>query len=146
MDYTLSDKELVFGVLSGRASSAINRRIYQRFHANGINLTPEQWMILQCLSYKDGISQQELARITYKDKPSITRMLDVLEKHALVSRSTDTSDRRSNRIHITPQGTDLHNNGRAYVLEVMREALMGFSEEEVKVGEKILKKVFINLE
>ena len=146
MDQYLPDKELVFGVVSGRVSTAINRRLYRSFRANNISLTPEQWMVLQYLSYKDGITQQELARITFKDKPGITRMLTIMEREILISRLSDDSDKRSNRILITRHGLDLQQQARIYVLQTMQDALKGLSEEEIRIGEKILKKIFCNLE
>lgn len=146
MDQYLPDKELVFGVVSGRVSTAINRRLYRSFRANNISLTPEQWMVLQYLSYKDGITQQELARITFKDKPGITRMLTIMEREMLISRLSDDSDKRSNRILITRHGLDLQQQARIYVLQTMQDALKGLSEEEIRIGEKILKKIFCNLE
>jgi len=146
MDQYLPDKELVFGVVSGKASRAINRRLYRSFRTNGINLTPEQWMVLQYLSYNDGISQQELARITYKDKPGITRMLRIMERELLISRLSDDSDKRSNKIVITKKGMDMHQSARVFVLQTMQDALNGLSEEEIRIGERILKKIFDNLE
>jgi DNA-binding MarR family transcriptional regulator len=146
MDELFSDKELVFGIVSGRVSTAINRRLYRDFRNNNISLTPEQWMVLQFLSLKDGISQQELANITYKDRPGITRMLDNLEKHALIARLADKSDKRSNKIYLTKAGATVHLQARNIVLQTMQDALVDISEEEIRAGEKILKKIFRNLE
>lgn len=146
MEELFSDKELVFGIVSGRVSTAINRRLYRDFRNNGIALTPEQWMVLQFLSLKDGISQQELANITYKDRPGITRMLDNLEKHTLIARLADKTDKRSNLIHITKAGVTVHQKAKHIVLQTMQDALIGITEEEVHAGEKILKKIFKNLE
>lgn len=146
MQELFSDKELVFGIISGRVSTALNRRLYRDFRNNGIALTPEQWMVLQFLSLKDGISQQELATITYKDRPGITRMLDNLEKTSLIARLADKSDKRSNLIHITKAGLSVHQKAKSIVLQTMQDALVGISEKEIKAGEIILKKIFKNLE
>lgn len=140
------DKEVIFGILSGRASSAINRRLYRDFRANGLSITPEQWTILLFLSFEDGITQQELANVTYKDRPSITRLLDNLEKTALIARLADKTDKRSNLVHITKNGLTIAQKAREIALTTMLAALDGFTEEEIKFGEKLLKKVFKNLE
>jgi DNA-binding MarR family transcriptional regulator len=145
-DELINDKELVFSVVSGRVSTALNRRLYRDFNIHGIALTPEQWMVLQFLSHKDGISQQELAKITYKDKPGITRMLDNLEKYAFIARLADKSDKRSNLIYITKAGIAVHQKAKSIVLKTMQDALNGISEEEIRMGEIILKKIFRNLE
>ena len=53
---------------------------------------------------KEGLSQQELCNATFRDKPSITRLVDNLEKLNLVKRVASENDRRINRIYLTRQG------------------------------------------
>jgi len=146
MDELFKDKEVLFGVLSGRASTAINRRLYRDFRANNLAITPEQWTILLFLSFEDGINQQELANITFKDRPSITRLLDKLEKAALIVRLADKTDKRTNLVYITKTGLSTAQKARTIALDTMKIALNGITEEEVKFGEQILKKIFKNLE
>jgi MarR family transcriptional regulator, organic hydroperoxide resistance regulator len=146
MQHVFIDKELVFGLMSGRASTAINRKIYRSFSANSVPLTPEQWMVLQYLSLKDGISQRELAEMAFRDKTGITRMLDILQRNGLIARLSDKIDKRCNRIFLTKSGQVIHQNAKQFVFEAMQSAVEGLSEEEVRIGEKILRKVFDNLE
>lgn len=146
MDETNIDREVLFSVLNGRATTAINRRFYRDFRANDIAITPEQWVVLLYLSFKDGITQNELAISTYKDKPSITRLLDNLEKRSLIARLADRKDRRNNLIYITKAGIAIHSKAREIALQIMKNALHGLTEEEVRIGESLLKKIFKNLE
>jgi DNA-binding MarR family transcriptional regulator len=139
------DRDVVFGVLSGKVSTAINRRLYRDFRAADILITPEQWTILLSLSYKDGITQQELATTTFRDKPSITRLIDNLEKNLLVVRLSNKADKRINLIHITKAGLALNEKAVKIALNVMKDALFGINEEEYRAGEQILKRIFINL-
>lgn len=53
---------------------------------------------------KDGVTQQELCNATFKDKPSMTRLIDNMEKQHLVIRVPDKKDRRTNKIHLTENG------------------------------------------
>ena len=46
------------------------------------NVTPDQWGLLAQLLEVDGISQRELAEKAGKDQPTITRILDLLEKNS----------------------------------------------------------------
>lgn len=52
---------------------------------------------------KDGVTQQELCNATFKDKPSMTRLIDNMERQHLVVRISDKKDRRTNLIHLTKQ-------------------------------------------
>ena len=146
MDELFTDKEVLFGVISGRASTAINRRLYRDFRTNELAITPEQWIILMFLSFGDGITQRELAHLSFKDRPSITRLLDNLEKRSLIARLADKTDKRNNLIFITKIGTSINQTAREIALKTMKVALEGISEEEVKFVERILKKIFKNLE
>ncbi len=47
---------------------------------------------------KDGVTQQELCNATFKDKPSMTRLIDNMERQHLVVRISDKKDRRTNLI------------------------------------------------
>ena len=73
----------------------------------GMNLTIEQWSVLYHLWKQDGISQQELCNATFRDKPSITRLVDNLEKLNLVKRVASENDRRINKIYLTKQAQKL---------------------------------------
>ena len=44
---------------------------------NGIDLTPEQWVILDNLYKEDGQSQKDLANGSFKNAPTISRILDI---------------------------------------------------------------------
>lgn len=145
MDELHLDFDVVFGVLSGRVSTAINRRLYRDFRLAGILITPEQWMVLLSLYQSDGITQQELAARTNRDKPGITRLINNLEKQYLVVRMADKTDRRINLISITKAGRQTHEKARIIALQTMKGALTGISEEELRVGEILMKKIIKNL-
>jgi DNA-binding MarR family transcriptional regulator len=146
MEQVFNDKDLVFRIATGKAFTAINRKIIRDFKSNEISITLEQWLVLQFLSYKDGISQQELAKAMFKDKPSITRLLDNLERHSLIARLADKIDKRSNLIHITKNGSSIHQKAREVVSKSLKTALNGISEEEIRLGERLLRRIFSNLE
>ena len=68
------DIRLIFAILNGKVSAAINRKLYRNFRQNGLEISPEQWTVLIFLWEKDGVTQQELCNATFKDKPSMTRL------------------------------------------------------------------------
>src|SRR5919112_4772950 len=84
----------LYSFITGKASTAIARRLQRKFNQAGLNLTIEQWSVLYQLWKEDGKSQQELCNATFRDKPSITRLIDNLEKLNLVKRVSDDRDRR----------------------------------------------------
>ena len=66
----------LYSFITGKASTAIARRLQKKFNAAGLNITIEQWSLLYHLWKQEGISQQELCNATFRDKPSITRLVD----------------------------------------------------------------------
>ena len=97
------DIRLIFAILNGKVSAAINRKLSRNFRQNGLEITPEQWTVLIFLWEKDGVTQQELCNATFKDKPSMTRLIDNMERQHLVVRISDKKDRRTNLSYFPPR-------------------------------------------
>jgi DNA-binding MarR family transcriptional regulator len=139
------DISLLFSIMIGKVSMAINRKLYRDFKSAGLEFTPEQWTVLYCLWEKDGVTQQELCNKTFKDKPSMTRLIDNLEKLNYVVRIADATDRRTNIIHLTRLGKDSRDLTNEVVLKAMNEAFDGVSEKDHGLARQVLDIVFENL-
>ncbi|MGE5519430.1 MAG: MarR family winged helix-turn-helix transcriptional regulator [Candidatus Dadabacteria bacterium] len=135
----------LYSFITGKASTAIARRLQKKFNINGINLTIEQWSVLYHLWKRDGMSQQELCTATFRDKPSITRLVDNLEKQGLVQRVSDDKDRRINKVFITKTALQLQEHSMMLAEETLNEALHGVPVEQVEVCKEVLQKVYDNL-
>ena len=138
------DQQLVFAILNGKVSTAINRKLSRNFRQNGIEITPEQWTILLSLWEKDGITQQDLCNATFKDKPSMTRLIDNMEKQHLVVRISDKKDKRTNLVYLTKTGRELESQSFKIAISTLHEGLQGISVEEMKIGQEVLRKIFTN--
>lgn len=138
------DIRLVFAILNGKVSAAINRKLLRNFRQCGLDITPEQWTVLICLWKQDGVTQQELCNATCKDKPGMTRLLDSMERSHLVVRIVDKKDRRINLIHLTKDGRQLKEQVRSAADQALREALQGVTQEELNAGQNLFRKIFAN--
>lgn len=138
------DIQMIFAILNGKVSAAINRKLYRNFRQNGLDITPEQWTVLVFLWEKDGVTQQELCNATFKDKPSMTRLIDNMERQHLVVRISDKADRRTNLIHLTKTGKDMEDKARVIVAQTLKEALSGITSEDLRISQNVLKKIFYN--
>lgn len=144
MDQIKFDTRLLFGILNGKVSAAINRKLLRNFRQHGFEITPEQWTVLIFLWEKDGVTQQELCNATFKDKPSMTRLIDNMERQHLVVRISDKRDRRTNLIHLTKDGREIENKIKEISHQTFTEALQGVTTEELEICQNMLKKIFIN--
>lgn len=135
----------VFNILTGKISTAINRTFLRAFTNEGIDITTEQWSVLACLWQKDKVTQQALCTLTSKDKPSMTRLIDKLEKANLVSRVSDHNDRRINLIHLTETGAKLKFKATEIVDTIAKKTLENISVDELNTVRAALKKIMTNL-
>lgn len=135
----------LYSFITGVASTAIARRLQKKFNAAGLNMTIEQWSVLYHLWKQDGISQQELCKATYRDKPSMTRLVDNLEKAGMVKRVASKTDRRKNLVYLTAEAIALQDTCHNLAEQTVQEALSGVSPDKVEISKEVLKVVYENL-
>ncbi|MDP4263185.1 MAG: MarR family transcriptional regulator [Bacteroidota bacterium] len=135
----------LYSFVTGKASTAIARRLQKKFNNAGLNLTIEQWSVLYHLWKQEGISQQELCNATFRDKPSITRLVDNLERLELVKRVPSENDRRINLIYLTRQAQKLQEQSMELAEETLNEALETVPAEKIDVCKEVLQIVYDNL-
>lgn len=135
----------LYSVINGMASTAVARRLQKNFRAAGLDITIEQWSILYHLWKEDCLSQQELCNRTFRDKPSITRLIDNLEKQKLVKRISSAEDKRINLVCLTDASKELQDTTLRIANETMDEALVNVTKEEIEMVKHVLQKVYDNL-
>ena len=135
----------LYSVINGMASTAVARRLQKNFRLAGLEITIEQWSVLYHLWKQDGLSQQELCNRTFRDKPSITRLIDNLEKQKLVKRMPSKEDRRINLVCLTESAKLLQDKTIELANQTMDEALIGVGKNEIEVVKQVFQKVFDNL-
>jgi DNA-binding MarR family transcriptional regulator len=135
----------LYSFITGKASTAIARRLQKKLNATGLNITIEQWSVLYHLWKQEGLSQQQLCDATFRDKPSITRLVDNLEKLNLVKRVPSDNDRRINLIYLTKQGLKIEKETMQLAEQTLNEALTGVPISQVDVCKQVLQVVYDNL-
>ncbi len=117
-------------------------KIFQR---HGFNLTPEQFLVMDTLWDEGVLSQQQIADIIIKDKNSVTKLIDALEKKGLVSRITDPLDRRLNKIHITQKAASIKDDITQIALDSTNAIVKGIPRDELVTFVKVLNKMSDNI-
>ena len=135
----------LYSFVTGKASTAIARRLQKKFNSAGLNITIEQWSVLYHLWKQDGRSQQELCDATFRDKPSITRLVDNLEKLNLVKRVPSENDRRINLIYLTKNAQKLEDETMQIADETLNEALKTVPADKIDDCKEVLQIVYDNL-
>ena len=135
----------LYSVINGMATTAVARRLQKNFRLAGLEITIEQWSVLYHLWKQDALSQQELCNRTFRDKPSITRLIDNLEKQKLVKRMPSKEDRRINLVCLTETAKLLQDKTIELANQTMDEALVGVHKSEIEIVKQVFQKVYDNL-
>jgi DNA-binding MarR family transcriptional regulator len=135
----------LYSVINGMASTAVARRLQKNFRNAGLDITIEQWTILYHLWKEDSLTQQELCNRTFRDKPSITRLIDNLEKQKLVKRVASKNDKRKNHICLTDAAREMQDSTLELANQTMDEALINVNKQEIEIVKKVLQQVYDNL-
>lgn len=138
-------KSELYSFITGKASTAIARRLQKNFKQNNLDITIEQWSVLYHLWKEDGLSQQALCDATFRDKPSITRLVDNLEKLKLVKRVASKDDRRINLIYLAPEAQLLQERTMELANQTLNEALSGVTTAQIEIAKEVLQQVYENL-
>ena len=110
-----------------------------------VPLTPEQFMLIDLLWNQGEMSQQELADQMHKDKNSVTRLVDAIERKGFVVRRQNTSDRRSNTRVLTEQAEKLKADAKQKGISILDKMLEGISEDELRTFLTTLRKLSLNM-
>lgn len=124
----------------------IKKNFSDMLQSHDINLTPEQYLVMDILWDEESLSQQTIADILQKDKNSVTKFIDSLEKKGLVYRSIDKNDRRINNIFVSEEGRRLKQKTTDVAVNTMKSILDGISEDELATCITVMEKIKKNID
>lgn len=127
-------------------NSRIKKCFIDKLQENGINITPEQYLVLDILWEKQSLSQQNIADIIQKDKNSVTKIIDSLEKKNLVRRVTDKNDRRINKIELTDEAFALEKITTEVAINFMNDVVKDIDTKDLDTFVNVMRQLKNNLE
>ncbi len=127
-----------------RTTRQVKLAFTQAFIAADIDLTPEQWVLIDHLMAKNGVSQTDLASKSYKNAPTVSRILDVLERKNYIERQRFTNDRRRYKIFLTNKGRSVGEKALPIAIELREKGWKGLTDHDYEEFLKIIETVFKN--
>lgn len=112
---------------------------------NNVGLTPEQFLLIDLLWNQGSMTQQQMADAMQKEKNSITKLVDALEKKGLVVRQQDKKDRRANKLVLTPEAENMKSGAKECGISMLDKIMDGIDEEELKSFLTTLGKITNNM-
>lgn len=127
-------------------NSKIKKYFGDELNKNTINMTPEQYLVMDILWDEGTLSQQAIADIIQKDKNSVTKFIDSLERKGFVFRAVDKEDRRINNIVLSKDGIMLKDTTTEVAINMMNQVVKNIDDNELVVFVKVLQQMKHNIE
>jgi len=136
----------IFGTFIDRNMKIIRHNYLKVFKEIGVDITTEQWVIMDCLYEENGLSQTELATGSFKNAPTVSRIIDLLCKKELTERLRFDNDRRRYKIFLTDKGKETYEKAFPYVVELREKGWQGLSDSDYKTFLRIMNQISLNYE
>ena len=114
-------------------SAAIHLLRRLRVEDKALGLSGPRASALSVIVFRGPITMGALAEAEQVRRPTITRLVDGLERRGLVRRVNDPTDGRVQLVEATAAGTRLLQKGRARRVERLMQGVMQLTEEEQRV-------------
>ena len=116
----------------------------RRFIEAGLDITIDQWLVLNAISEKPDLSQLEIADRVFKDASSVTRIIDLLIKKEYLQRETHEWDRRRFSLGLTKEGQAVMKKIAKVVEQNRAQALKEISEDQLLQMQQTLSLIIDN--
>lgn len=109
----------------------------------GVSLS--QWRVVGALVIQPGLTQKEIADKVGIEGATLVPIIDKMEKEGLLKRKPDSSDRRVNRIYLTPKADSLWESMVECALKIRKSSTKNISENDIQTTLETLRKISQNL-
>ena len=119
-----------------------SRFIIEELKNNGAEgLVPSHGDILVCLYKNSKMTMKDIANCIHRTKPTVTVLVDKLEKLGYLKREASNEDNRSTNIVLTQKGEDFQTTFEKISKNLNEMLYKNLSPEESELMEKLLRKV-----
>lgn len=134
-----------FGEYLDRTVRVVRLDLLRRFKEVGVDITPEQWIILSSLAKNDGQAQSELANGSFKNAPTVSRIIDLLCSKGLTVRKRFGTEKRRKKILLTDKGRQTIETVMPVVIAARKSGWQGLSDEDYGHFIRIINTIFENI-
>ncbi|WP_297704975.1 MarR family transcriptional regulator [uncultured Eudoraea sp.] len=141
----LVDFDKSVGRSIGVSSKMLDYYLNEALQAEGLDMSKEQMIVLKKLFEKDGLIQNELAFLTFRDKSSMARLLAKMERKNYIVRIQDDVDKRVNRVFLTEIGKEIFLRTRPIIIKLKDLMERNISESDIQQLKKTLERIQHNI-
>ena len=118
--------------------------VNRAFQTQNLGISYDQWMVINSIYKKQGVTQIFVAEQTRKEPASVSRILNLLESKELIQRVPDRNNKRAKRLYLTPKGDDIHHKATRLFNTIAKDGFNGVYEQEINLFVRILDKIQSN--
>jgi DNA-binding MarR family transcriptional regulator len=128
-----------------RVYQATRNEMFRAFRERGYEVTPEQWAVLIRLWERDGCSQSELSDATFRDHPTMSRIVTGMEQRGWLERRADPEDARARQVFLTRAARELKAKLVPVAEDIVSRLVAGIDERSLRTTRAALRKMFENI-
>lgn len=129
-----------------RTSMHMKTALYRALHQADMGVTPEQWSVLCCLWEREGLYLTEITDKTGRDKYTISRIVNLLEKKGLVESRPDRADKRRTNLYLTAKGRELQEPLTRIVGDFTAKLFRDFSDQDMEYAKRLTQGILNNID
>jgi MarR family transcriptional regulator, transcriptional regulator for hemolysin len=138
------DFENSMGFVVNTTAKAFQRSFDIELRKNvGVSLS--QWRVVGALVLQPGLTQKEIADKVGVEGATLVPIIDKMEKDGLLKRKLDSSDRRINRIYLTPKADSLWESMTECALRIRKSSAKNIPESDIQTTLETLRRISKNL-
>lgn len=136
MGYALKDS-IAYRFIRG--ANSVNQTLNKKLSSYGIAI--EQRATLEIIKFEPHVNQTTIANLLGKDKTTVSRSLNSLEKKGLIKKSEISDDKRSNKVALTKEGEAILEETTQEVTSYREYLNSKLTQEEIEAFFKIIDKL-----
>jgi len=137
--------EKSLGPWLGKTMKCVEHKIEGMLEAHELDISKMQFLLLKSVHQKEGVCQNDLAFFSNRNKSTLTRALNTLEKKKYIRRVASEEDRRMNQLFITSAGLKIIEKATPVFLKMASLIESGLSKAEIEATINTLKKIQMNV-
>jgi len=124
-------------------SALYHKRLMQRI-LEKFKLTYAQYQVLKVVQEHEGLTAKEVLVYLDSDKATLSGVLARLEKHQLITREINSTDRRLMHIYLTDKSKEFCSNIRLVENTCASDLTEGIKPKELKVFMDVFNRIIAN--
>lgn len=123
--------------------SVSQHKVYKYFKHSleEYEITPAQYGVLNCLWSEGKISPKRIGELLYLEAPTVSGILDKMQKMDLINREIDPANRRNVLVTSTDKANQLRDDIQIASMEMNKNVLQELTDQEIEALKKGLSKI-----